>query len=153
MGVYRAEMGHAARAGGRIGALSALVTVYLTLLLAAGQAPYDWAWSRGQHATPAQWRAHERYEKQRGADHHGATATAPGAGAPLGGEPRHGQWVEDGSHEAHQTIADGHVALRAPVAVAIAPAPWKPLVLSPPKWWRGPLPEPPTRPPRTTGTG
>ena len=144
-------MAQATQGGGRIGALGALVTLLLTLLLAAGQAPYDWAWSRGQHATPAQWRAHERYGAERGGGHHGAPAAGQAAttgSAESVESPSHGTWLEDGAHEAHRAPVDGYVADRSRRMTLVVPAPWRP-VAPPALMVRSSAPaKPPTEPPQ-----
>ena len=159
------------QAGGRLGALGTLVTLYLSILLAVGQAPYDWAWSRGQHATPAQWRAHERAEEG-GRGHHGvaaakhATWRSPhpgplprGEGAVvrsphLGGEgavTADGLWLVDGAHDLHPAVADGYMADGAPSLTIAPPALWRritaPWIGAAP----GPPPQPAIQPPRPTG--
>ena len=131
---------------GTPGALGVLMTLCLTLLLVAGQAPYDWAWSRGQHATPAQWRAHERYE-QRGEAHHGPTDSVSSEKKAIS---RSGTWLEDGGHDAHapgpdgvQAGTDGPRALRPAVI-------WRRLVSMPAALPSAPSWAPPIQPPRFT---
>ena len=132
------------------------MTLCLTLLLAAGQAPYDWAWSRGHHATPAQWRAHERYE-QRGAAHHGptdsvgpekraASQTGTQTGAQV--ETLAGTWLEDGAHDAHSSAPDG-VQARVDAAHQLRPAPvGRRLAPLPAALPSAPSLSPPIQPPR-----
>ena len=123
-----------------------LLALSLSLLLGAGQAPYDWAWSRGQHATPAQWRAHERYE-QRDVTHHGPTDTDTAA-TGQNVTPRAGTWLEDGTHDAHaaapESVQAGTGSLR-----GLRPAvTWRklvPLLVTLP---RAPTIAPPVQPPR-----
>ena len=135
------------RAQGRPGALAALVTLSLTLLLAAGQAPFDWAWSRGQHATPGQWRAHERFEQRGGVGHHDAV-TAPSGMEDVAAQL--GTWLDNGGHEAPapapdgvQTSGDGAISLLPPVTSQRLP-PWAGAPLT------GPALAPPVQPPRLT---
>ena len=133
-------------AAGRPGAVGVLATLCLTLLLAAGQAPYDWAWSRGQHATPAQWKAHERYE-QRGVGHHDPTASAR---TPEESAFRVGSWLVDGTHDAHQAAPDG-VQARTSTAHELRPAPsWRRLAPLPAAFPRAPTIAPPVQPPQHT---
>ena len=133
------------RARSKPGALGVLVTLGLALLLAAGQAPYDWAWSRGHHATPAQWRAHERYGQRGGAGHHGAAvrgAEGPDAAAQAG------TWLDEGGHEAHAPAPDG-VQASTETFRELRPSPSRQRVsLRPITLPRGPTLAPPLQPPR-----
>ena len=135
------------RAQSKPDALGVLVTLGLALLLAAGQAPYDWAWSRGQHATPAQWRAHERYEQRGGAGHHGAAASAGAVDDTAG---RLGTWLQEGGHEAHAPAPDG-VQASTDTFRELRPSPSRQrLTLRPVSLPRGPTLAPPIQPPRAT---
>ena len=131
---------------GTQGALGVLTTLWLTLLLAAGQAPYDWAWSRGQHATPAQWRAHERYE-QRGAGHHGPTDSVD-AGKKVASHG--GTWLEDGALDAHAAAPDGMQAGTDSPRALLPSLIWRKLASMPAALPRAPSWAPPIQPPRPT---
>ena len=48
----------------------AVVASYLALSLALGVAQQSYLWLRGQHATPQQWSAHERFDHLGQPDHH-----------------------------------------------------------------------------------
>ena len=134
------------RAHGSPGALGVLVTLCLALLLAAGQAPYDWAWTRGQHVTTAQWKAHERYE-QRGVNHHGPTDSAR---STADATAQVGTWLEDGTHAAHAPAPDG-VQLRTDTWGELRPAlAWHGLAQPPVALPRMPALSPPIQPPRFT---
>src|SRR6266542_3722904 len=58
--------------------LPALVTAYLALSLALGVAQQSYLWFRGQHATPQQWSAHERFEQRGHSAHHSHSPNRPG---------------------------------------------------------------------------
>src|SRR6266542_2557231 len=58
--------------------LPALVTAYLALSLALGVAQQSYLWFRGQHATPQQWSAHERFDQRGQSAHHSHSPNQPG---------------------------------------------------------------------------
>ena len=141
-----------APAGLRSGAWGVLLTLCLALLLVAGRAPYDWAWARGLHATPAQWQTHERSAlglASVAADHHGAPGTADIAETAVPrGDSYSGTWLAEAGHETHRPPVDG---LQAGIGAAPAARPamvWRPLQGMTHLPMRGPALAPPDRPPR-----
>jgi hypothetical protein len=61
---------------------TALVASYLALSLTLGVAQQSYLWFRGQHATPQQWSAHDRFERVGKTDHHSHSVGQPNS-APL----------------------------------------------------------------------
>ena len=129
---------------GVLGAAGAALVIYLAVALSGGRALYDWAWASGQHATPAQWNAHQRLGREGVTNHHGFAwsdadpAVAVGA-TVLARDASHGIQPPPGDQRlcAACTIPAPALDVR-PVAHASGAT----------RAWTGPAIIPPTQPPR-----